>query len=215
MIRHNLYEIDPEKMTATCAICGPTEIRKRKLLKKYTAYICATKKREYAREYRLKNLENAKQYHLKRFPPHPRIFSPSAHFLSEVDYVNKTAVCAQCGLVKIYVWRTKNTIGRRCSRANIQNSMAALQRRKESNGKLVNEYKVQHGCQRCGYNSDPLGLTLYRHIRNKEHETIIKKQLLFGRERLLKELKKYEVLCESCYPLVHVELNVTSAKWGN
>ena len=192
--QHSLSEIHAEKMTA---ICGPTEIRKRKLLKKYTAYICATKKLEYAREYRL-----------ERFHPNPHRYGPSSHILSEVDYLNKTAVCTQCASVKIYVWRTKNTIGRRCSKANKQSSTRALQKRQKANIEFIDKYKVQQGCKSCGYKDKPGKLHLHYHLVDDNDEKIWK-LLKLGRERLLKELKKRKVLCVDCHRLTHDKLGWT------
>src|SRR5215207_7905258 len=106
-LRHSLSEIDTEKMTANCAVCGQTDIRKRRV-SRFTVYICATKKRTYAAQYRLIHS-----------PPHARTYSPAAHVLSDINDEKKIAVCSQCGFVKIYVSRHKNSISRRCSKANI------------------------------------------------------------------------------------------------
>jgi hypothetical protein len=51
--RHSLSQINVEKMRAICAVCGPTAIKKRRVGQQYPVYICATKKLEYGRRYRL------------------------------------------------------------------------------------------------------------------------------------------------------------------
>jgi hypothetical protein len=125
ILRHSLSEIDTKKMTAKCAVCGQTDIRKRRNAR-FTVYICATKKRDYAAQYRLLHS-----------PPHTWAYSPNAHVLSEIDDEKKTAVCSQCGLVKIYISHHKNSISRRCSKANILAVRKAQQKRQEDNEKTT------------------------------------------------------------------------------
>ena len=123
--RHSLSEINTIKMTANCAVCGQTDVRKRRVAR-FTVYICATKKRDYAAQYRLLHS-----------PPHARTYSPTAHVLSDINDEKKTAVCSQCGFVKIYVSRHKNSLSRRCSRANILAVMKAQQKRQKDSEKTT------------------------------------------------------------------------------
>jgi ssDNA-binding Zn-finger/Zn-ribbon topoisomerase 1 len=50
-IRHNLSEIDAEKMRGICAICGPTDILKATTYRNQTFYRCATNIRKQARDH--------------------------------------------------------------------------------------------------------------------------------------------------------------------
>ena len=186
--RHSLSAIDVKTMTATCAVCGPTDIRQKKV-RQYTVYICATQKRKYAAEYRL-----------LRFPPHPRKYNPSFHILSEIDDQNKTAICSRCGRVKIYVYHGKNRIFRRCSKASVQNVLQGQRRRQKATRRFINKYKVQQGCQNCGYNASSRRLELHTHNGDEFKMSRLAK---FGRERLMRELQQCDVLCVDCHPLVH------------
>ncbi len=96
--RHSLSEIDPEKLTAICAVCGPTEIHKT-TSKGIVRYDCATKHRNYLRKYR-------RTHYVAR--------SSNPHALSEIDEENRTAVCASCGHVEIDIKVGKRKTIRRC-----------------------------------------------------------------------------------------------------
>ncbi len=191
-LRHLLTNINAEKMIALCSVCGPTEIRKRQVNQKGTFYICAKKKREYAREYRFSH-----------YVSHPREPRTSGHSLSQIDYENKTAVCRVCGPVKIYVSHVHGKLIRRCSKANIKYVLRARQRNEE----IIENYLLEHGCKGCGYHQSPLALQLHR--RNpEEKDDKIYQLVLFSRDRLLKELEKSDVLCMNCHCLLHAELGI-------
>jgi hypothetical protein len=103
--RHSLSEIDPERLTAICAVCGPTEIHKT-TSKGTIRYDCATKHRRYLREYR-------RTHYVAR--------TSNPHALSEIDEENRTAVCASCGRVEIDIRIGKRKIIRRCINAKKEN----------------------------------------------------------------------------------------------
>jgi hypothetical protein len=96
--RHELTEVNPETLTAVCAICGLTDITKSHA-KGRVRYTCAIKYRESMRLY-------------KRSHYVPRLTNP--HALTCIDEKAKTAICATCGSVEIEVWYGSKKINRRC-----------------------------------------------------------------------------------------------------
>ena len=174
-------------MTATCAVCGQTEIRKRKG-NRSAVYICATKKWAYATEYRRAHAQQ-----------HPRTYGPDAHALSNVDEEKKTAVCSRCGPVQMGVWRSGRSTIRRCSIASRQDAIQAWRKRQRANHLFINQYKVKQGCQRCGARKSARGLRLYRRDNGREVKAMATLQS-YSRERLTQELKRYDVLCTACRP---------------
>ena len=106
--RHSLLEINTETMTAVCAVCGPTDIRRIHGRNNYTAYYCANKLKETNRKYH-------------RMSYVSKSSNPLIHKLSEVDEEKKTAMCSRCGPVEIVIWKTKKKINRRCVNAGMGN----------------------------------------------------------------------------------------------
>jgi hypothetical protein len=96
--QHSLSEINVVKMTAICAVCGPTDIWKN-TDKDKLRFICATRWRDYMRQYK-------RVHYVGR--------SSNPHALSEVDEEKGTAMCAKCGHVKIEIKYTNKKIMRRC-----------------------------------------------------------------------------------------------------
>ena len=162
--RHSLSKIDPEKMIAFCSVCGRTDIRRR-AKGKYTVYICATKKRKYKHDYHVSHYvprpRLPRQSGPKIFSHMPRPKKPNrlGHILSAIDEANLTAVCSACGRVPIYVSRRwKGKTYWQCG--NRQRTYGYKFRK--SNRQFINEYKAQHGCQRCGYKDSPRKLKFHR-----------------------------------------------------
>jgi hypothetical protein len=189
--RHFLSEIDSEKMTAHCSICGPTKIRKRNY-KGFPSYACATNERGYGQKYRRTHYTS-------------RVSSPLVHVLSQIDEENKTAVCSLCGPVEIYVWQGERKVGRRCSNARVVKIPPAQKIRREFNPNIIDRYKVEQGCKHCGYNTNPNLLNLRSHASDKK-VLRIEKLLMLNRKDLMQELENCEVLCIYCCSLVNVEL---------
>jgi hypothetical protein len=187
--RHEVSGIDFETMTGICSVCGPTDIGIRKDQGKYIYFYCNTKKKADSITYS------------RTRGSLPRPSYTSHHHLSQPDDDNQTAVCSICGPVRIYIIHCGNgTIKRRCENAQKKYPKQALQ----NNQLFIDEYKVRLGCQRCGYNGDPLSLQLHSVISCKivakfSHKVIVNKK------RLVQELEKCEVYCVNCHPLVHIE----------
>ena len=217
MQTHHLTNVNRTNKTAICSICGPTDI----YIYSTGDRFCATKQRLYIREYARRKRQERTQNAPPKPPGRPRTrplkepkepkqrqYGTEAHVLSEVDDLNKVAVCSVCGPVKIYVsiHPGGEYITRRCSKANSQNVLAAKKARKSSNRAYIDEYKVQQGCQRCGYSASPIGLDLH-HRNPSEKDLKISKANSYSRERLIRELEKCDVLCAICHRLVHDELS--------
>jgi hypothetical protein len=102
--RHILSDIDRKKLTAVCAICGPTDIRE--FWKNHHRYYeCLTKTRNYMRVYK-------RRHYVAR--------TTNPHALSNIDEEKETAICTTCGAVKIKIWRGRKKLNRRCINAGLR-----------------------------------------------------------------------------------------------
>lgn len=181
--RHILTEVDPEKRTANCSICGPTDILQKKD-KGSVFFVCGNYYRAKARE-----------YHRSRYTP--KSSRSSAHTLSQIDEKKKTAVCSLCGPVKIYVWQGKRKIGRRCVNARIRSGSPLREIHREENLNLINRYKIEHGCNCCGYTANLLKLFLFWG-NGKRKQPNLERLLRLRTDRLRLNLEKCYVLCVTC-----------------
>jgi len=190
--RHSLSEIDVEKRTAICSVCGPTEIWK-DANRESTRYLCAKIARAYGRK-----------YHRTHYTS--QVSNPHVHTLSQIDEENMTAVCSLCGPVSIYIWQGERKMGRRCSNATVNRIPQAQKIRQRINTNLINGYKLEHGCKSCGYNENLSALSLYSSDPEKK-DPKIEKLLKLARKDLIQELENCEVLCANCRSLVNIELD--------
>jgi hypothetical protein len=181
--RHTLSQIDPEKGTAICAICGPTDIRKQSK-KGSILYVCGKVNREYQSPYH-------RNYYVRKTD------NPLIHSLSEINEEKKTAVCSICGPVEIYVWQGRRKIGCRCSNASITYSPRPSKLRREINTTLIYQYKADYGCERCGQNKNLLNMYLYSRD-SVQKEIKIESLLRLARQELMQELENCEVICGNC-----------------
>ena len=196
-IRHSLSSIDKEALTAICAICGLTDVHRKTIRsneKSYTGYVCATRSRQRSSDYRLAH----------PYTPHPRQPGSNTHLLSNVDDENKTAICSQCGPVEIVIYWTGGYIARCCKKASNQRAMLSEKKRREENQKFIADYKLSFGCKNCGYRESVKELQLHARgcDRRADH---INKLLRLKQERLIQELKRFDVLCKNCHDAVHLD----------
>lgn len=182
-LKHVLSEIDVEKLRGVCTICGPTGIEKR-TTKGSTYYYCATNIR-------------AKAGHGRRVKHSSHIINSTAHKLSQIDIENKLAVCSVCGLVEIYVWRGIWKIDFCCSNASAKKGTPAEEIRRATNIKIINDYKVTHGCTNCGYKKQPFKLYLCS-PHTKIEERYIARLLRLNRKDLMSNLDNCKVQCVNC-----------------
>jgi hypothetical protein len=64
----------------------------------------------------------------------------------------------------------------------------------------VNEYKVAHGCQVCGYNANPVAMDFHHTGEKVKIVAVLKHGTM---EKLMAEISKCEVLCANCHRILH------------
>lgn len=193
-LRHSLSSIDTKSLTAICAVCGPTAVRKSTRDNKYSTYICIEGNRQRSAAYRLAHPKISRRQQRKT----------TSHILSNVDDENKTATCSICGSVKIYIRRGKEFDTRVCKNAATKRSQSAVKKRREENLEFIESYKLSLGCKNCGSRESTIKLEFHAPGRSRK-EDHVNKLLRFKRERLILELEKYDVLCENCHDQVHAK----------
>jgi len=100
MKRHNLYEVDLERLKAFCTVCGYTDIVLRKSPSNATPKpICVAR----AKEIQEKQLQKSKLAREERQTSPER---KQRHILSNIDTANMTATCSVCGPTSI--WKRAN-----------------------------------------------------------------------------------------------------------
>lgn len=187
--RHSILQVDPETMRGMCSVCGPTDVKLRKFGEEYSIYLCARKTR--SDQYKA-HVRAVSRLHAEK---------PQDHCLSEINIEKKIALCAECGPVGIYVKRTREEIFYRCGNGYQEDVLRLQQQKKE----LIDKFKLENGCKRCGYNSNPLILALHR--RNLEEKDDLPSKLVrLDWTRLRRALEKSDVLCVNCHYLIHKEL---------
>jgi hypothetical protein len=74
----------------------------------------------------------------------------------------------------------------------------------------IDEYKVERGCAKCGYNGHAAALD-FNHLNPEEKKFNIGEAFAnsFGRERVMNEIAKCEILCANCHRIYTYENNVT------
>jgi hypothetical protein len=190
--RHSLSGIDKDSLTAICAVCGLTDVRRYTRDNRYTTYVCIKGNRQRSAAYQL---------------AHPKISRlqqrrTTFHILSNVNDEKRTADCSICGPVRIYIRRGKIYDTRVCRNAANKRSQKAVEQRRADNLEFIENYKLSHGCKNCA--SHDISTKLEFHAPGKSRrEDHMNKLLSFNREHLILELEKYDVLCKNCHDQVH------------
>jgi hypothetical protein len=145
------------------------------------------------------------------------------HKVTEVDVETMTGICSVCGVITVYL----RTVGDKkyylCVKKRKTEWQESHRKRyipyPQSHGpslmtpvqanqiELFDKYKVERGCQSCGYNADPHNLELHFNDAD-EKEFTLATLLQFTRKRFLHALKISEVYCVRCHPLVHSEIAI-------
>jgi hypothetical protein len=207
--RHKLSNVDLEHRTATCSICGDTNIYvyKNPRLPR-TQVKCFNKVRE-------NNLATQQRFREKKRLQNPN--RKPLHKVREIDLETMSGICAVCGPTEV-LRRTVNkkytvylcaTKARAYGRAHYiprsriyKPSFMALARQDQQ--QIIEKHKVACGCTRCGYKANPYELEL--HFRDlPEREFSDSKLVHFSRRRLLHALRICEVYCANCHALIHGE----------
>ena len=209
-LRHRLSNVDLPNRTATCAVCGDTQIyvyENPKLSR--TEVKCINKMRENNRavQERIKQQRHLQNPNLKK-----------RHQVSDIDLETMTGICSVCGPTKVYkrTVQSKNYIAYICGmkerdyhrqwrKHRIQRtfkSSSFISLTREDRRRIIDKYKIENGCKRCGYNADAAELELHFSDLD-EREFTISNLVHFERKRLRHLLKISDVYCVSCHSLIH------------
>lgn len=206
-----LSNIDLARHTATCTMCGDTQIYVYENSKLAKIYIrCLNKRRETNQVWRQRRADERRLQNPNWKPQHK---------LSGINTEILRAVCSVCGPADI----VKNKISPEhtayyCAnrvRATVRKSLQKLQNRQpptykpsrvmlvqQEHQQLVDEYKVKQGCKSCGYNEDPLQLEL--HFSDVDEKQFSASNLIcFKRKRFFHALQISEVYCVRCHLSLH------------
>jgi hypothetical protein len=91
MKNHRLYEVNIERQTAFCVVCGYTEIYVRPTRTRATPQVICLNRYNEQRERRKTVSLNQQEESLIRKSSKPK------HILTEIDPIAKMAICAECG----------------------------------------------------------------------------------------------------------------------
>lgn len=69
---------------------------------------------------------------------------------------------------------------------------------------FIDEYKLAHGCIRCGYADHPAALD-FDHRDHREKQTIISGMYTYSTGKLYTELEKCDVMCANCHRIKSFE----------
>ena len=203
---HVLSEIDLERKTAHCSVCGPTQIHiPQSRTSQPSRVYCICRYQELRK--RIADFQIKEQQSLPAGKPR--------HSLSEIDAEKMTATCSVCGKTDIYRRTSKGTTHYICGK-KVRDSWRshgngyyprqgleldtpeAQKERRETNAQLIYQYKADQGCKRCGQKKDPLRLSVY--TRGPGIKALnVERLLRLTREQLMEVLEICVILCVDCH----------------
>lgn len=86
-------------------------------------------------------------------------------------------------------------------RVRSQKSITVCNKQKQQERlKLISDYKLQKGCERCGYREHPCALD-FAHKDPKSKKFTISKNLIRNIHMIYEEIDKCRILCSNCHRL--------------
>ena len=85
-------------------------------------------------------------------------------------------------------------------------------KREKATREWLISYKTSMKCNKCGFNSHPAALDFHHIDKSKKDKTISQMIRNYGKEAIMKEMDKCEVLCANCHRILHYEEKVREEK---
>jgi len=220
MKKHYLYEVNLERQTAFCVVCGYTEIHVAKLRIRTTPLV-----------YCIKRAEELGQYKRSRYAPrNTKNIRPTYeqwHRLTAIDTEMRTAICSICGPTDVYIDNSRRTVAYRCANqvrnygkksadphhANRMETPVPDPKKQhlEENKKIVHDYKRRQTCKRCNvWALVPEEFSFFE-LQFPREQRISRRIRVLSAEDLLIELEKRDLYCKRCYKIVCKEFRQNSS----
>jgi hypothetical protein len=105
-------------------------------------------------------------------------------------------------------WREPNSYKR-----NVANKKIYKKNLYDKVCNYLNEYKLNKGCQKCGYKDSPYALEFHHRDRKHKFKNVsnIRKSSWKQLDNIVEEVKKCDILCSNCHKiLTQKEINNAS-----
>jgi hypothetical protein len=217
---HRLTNVNVETRTATCSVCGPTDIYG---VGNQNPIRCASRSRLSKNKKELHRLTNINietrtatcsvcgptgiygmpnRYSIRcankvrlskdKVVSYHRLGRLSkSHILSDIDKEKRTAVCSRCGPIAIRFSNPRSPAYREPAEVR--------QQRIADNKKLVQTYMRQHACKRCGVRDPNPNNFKFLQIHLPRAQKIGELIRSATSEQLLAEMEKRDMYCRSCH----------------
>ncbi|AUR99119.1 hypothetical protein NVP1262O_33 [Vibrio phage 1.262.O._10N.286.51.A9] len=84
---------------------------------------------------------------------------------------------------------------------NRESRLKAVEKRRIERHKIINAYKLEHGCCRCGFDLHSSALE-FHHVDNNK-EDAVSRMVSSSLDRIYKEMDKCIILCSNCHRIEH------------